>query len=139
MIDVGQIVKGKLKKKHILQLNDIMKHHGLTGNPGGGDLDRFEDFINYIAVRINKTPLELKENITTKELETYAIEVIKKDLLEAESKILAHHLPDDYYKEIKRNMNRLKMKSRYKQIPENEKKGKVLNMFKFKSTREQPV
>ncbi len=127
--------KWKVKEKNRKDLNKVMKEYGLLEQkkPTGDPLSRLNEFVDYISAATNKTPYELKSNLTANELARWGCKVILKDLRKAQDMIFAQHSPKEFNKDLRQKIRSLEAKTRV--IAEgkqdkitNEIKGRVIKL-----------
>lgn len=107
-------IKSSIKNKHVKYLNELLREADILSQKKSKKnwLKKFDDFICYIAVKVNKTPQELKTLLTPYELKEYSRQVLIRDLQKAESMIQAYHIPKEYHKQIIESLRKLKNKAK---------------------------
>lgn len=137
-----------VREKHRNLINDLCEAAGMLKKevPEKGAFEKFEEFVDYIAAAVNKTPHELKTSITTTQLQRWSLKVVERDLNRAYDLIRAYHIPREHLKDIKKQLDSLKQQA--KQFTSDtvdliaektEKAGKLLKMKGFRNPNEQRV
>jgi len=108
---------GWILKRDLQHLNGMLKAHGLMKEstvkiPAEQLQDKLNGLISTIAVRLNMTSYQLKQNATPDELERDSVEVIRRDLTRTHDMIMAYHAPKETAKEIKKGFDKLKSQAR---------------------------
>ena len=102
---ISLLVYGRFPLRYLPRLQDIMENHGILNN-GKKGAESLTALACFLGARLHKTPHEIKQSVSLDEVHPIYVELLKKDIEQKVSMLLAYHNPKELQKLIKRDQQK---------------------------------